>query len=418
MRLKELRSDLQKVSIELRVRYILEGNLRTSGSDLRVNVSLVDAISETLLWSEKFAGSLMDVFAFQEAVAKKVVEALKLKLSPEDIAGLATHPISDVRAYEYYLKAKQETLRYTEEGLERALYYLRSAVGLIGENPLLIAAMGQVYWLYLNAGITSDPNYLQKMQECADRVLALDPNSPHGHRLMGLVRLRKGDTQQAAQRLKQVLLKNPFDSETLSWLIAIYAYVGKPYAAVPWVNRLLEIDPLTAVYQTLPGILAMMAGEYSRALEPMSKALKLEPENPAIRFCYGQLMILNHRKNDGLAIFDSLVKEVPSGFFSKLALAFSHALGGNREVLCQVINEDLKNAVAGDLQYSWNLAQCFALVNERAQALQWLGNAINLGFTNYPMISRLDPFLDNIRRDPRFEALVEEVKARWEAFEA
>jgi serine/threonine protein kinase len=418
MRLKGVSQDLRKISSELHVQYVLEGSVRTSGNNLRVNVKLVDASTESLLWSDKLGGSVAHIFAFQEAVARKVVEALKLKLSPEEKAGLVSHPIPDVRAYEYYLKAKQEILRYSQEGLERALDYLQNAVGVIGENPLLIAAMGQVYWLYLNAGITSDPKYLEKVQECADRVLALDPESPHGHRLLGLLRHRQGNAQEAAQRLKQVLVKDPFDSETLSWLIAIYAYVGKPYAAVPWAKKLLEIDPLTPIYQTLPGLLAMMAGEYRRALAPMAKGLKLEPENPAIRFYYGQLLVLNDRVDEGLGVFDDLAKEMPEGFFGKLALAFKHAVRGNRDEVLRAITEDVKAAVAGDLQYSWNLAQCFALVNEKEQALEWLEKAVELGLTNYPMISRLDPFLENLRDEPRFERLLETARERWEAFEA
>jgi non-specific serine/threonine protein kinase len=417
MRLKGVAQGLRNIANELCVRYVLEGSVRASGNELRVNINLVDASTESLLWSHKLAGSLADIFTFQETVASKVVEALKLKLSPEDRAGLASHPISDIVAYEYYLKAKAEGLRYSEEGLKRALDYLQRAVEMMGENPLLIAAMGNVYWLYINAGITSDPSYLEKVQECAQRVLALDPNSPHGHRLLGLVRLRQGNTQEAAQRLKQLLVKDPSDSETLSWLISLYAFVGHPYAAMPWAKKLLELDPLTPVYQTLPGLLAMMAGEYHRALQWMSKGLNLDPKNPAIRFCYGQTLILNNRTDEGLAIFEDLIREMPSDFFSKLALAFKHAVCGNRDAFFQAMTEELETVATGDLSYSLNLAQCFARINEKEQALDWLEKAVKLGYTNYPMISRLDPFLENLRNEPRFDRLLEEVRMRWEAFE-
>jgi eukaryotic-like serine/threonine-protein kinase len=418
MRLKAASGDLRKIAGELRVQYVLEGSVRSHQGNLRVNVKLVDALTDSPLWSDKLAGSLADVFAIQEAVSGKVVEALKLKLSPEERKGLSSHPISDVRAYEYYLKAKGEILTYSKEGLDRALGYLQNAVRMIGENALLTAAMGQVYWLYLNAGITSDPAYLEKVQECADRVLALEPDSPHGHRLLGLLCMRDGNTQEAARRLKQVLAKDPLDSESLSWLIAIYAYAGKPYAAAPWAKKLLEIDPLTPVYQTLPGVLAMTAGEYRRALEPMAKGLKLEPENPAIRFYYGQLLILNHRVDEAFAVFDALRKEIPDSLFAHLALALKHAVLGERDEVLRAITEDVKSAVAGDLQYCWNLAQCLALVHENDQALDWLEKAVHLGFTNYPLISRLDPFLENLREEPRFERILDVARERWEAFEA
>jgi eukaryotic-like serine/threonine-protein kinase len=417
MRLKAASGDLRKIAGELRVQYVLEGSVRSQRGNLRVNVKLVDALTDSLLWSDKLGGRRADLFAIQEAVSQKVVEALKLKLSPEEKKGLSSHPISDVRAYEYYLKAKGEILTYSQEGLERALGYLQNAVRMIGENALLTAAMGQVYWLYLNAGITSDPAYLEKVRECADRVLALEPDSPHGHRLLGLLCVRQGNMQEAARRLKQVLAKDPFDSESLSWLIPVYAYAGKPYAAVPWVKRLLEIDPLTPIYQTLPGILAMTAGEYRRALEPVAKGLKMEPDNPAIRFYYGQLLILNDRRDEAFAVFDPLLKEMPDSFFAKLALACKHAVLGDREAVLRAITDEVKTAVAGDLQYCWNLAQCFALVHENDQALDWLEKAVQLGFTNYPMISRLDPFLENLRKEPRFERILEAARERWEAFE-
>ncbi|HXE76385.1 MAG TPA: FlgO family outer membrane protein [Candidatus Xenobia bacterium] len=417
MRLKGTPEDIQKFTRDLNVRYVLEGSVRRSGDNLRVTAKLLEADSGAVLWADKYDGSLEDVFTIQEGLARRIVEALRVKLTPEEERKLAERPIADIRAYEYYLKARQEILSYSKEGLERALHYLESGVKIVGENTLLISALGQVYWQFVNAGISADPQYLEKARACAERILAQDPESSHGPRLLGLVQVHQGNTQQAVRLLHRALELDPNDTETLGWLIAIYGFEGKPYAAVPLVKKLLEADPLTPSYQFLPGLLALMAGEFHRALEPFERAQKLEPSNPMMAFCRGHILALQQRTAQALDVFSQVEKEAPGSFFAGLSRFYQNALRGNHEAALASVSEELKNAAAGDPYWCWNMAECYALLGEADDGLDWLERGVGRGFLNYPLLSRLDPLLERLRQHPRFERLMDRLRERWEGFE-
>lgn len=416
MRLKGTTKGLRQIASELGVQYILEGTVRKKGNSLRVTAELVDPATDSLLWAEKYGGSPEDVFAIQEELSRKIVAALKLKLSSEEEQKLAEKPFQDLRAYEYYLKAQHEILSYSKESLERALGYLESGAKIIGKSILLTSAMGQVYWQFVNAGINPDPAYLEKARQCACDILAQDPDSPHGHRLLGLVNVTQGKAQQGVTLLSRALANHPNDPDTLVWLIAVYGFSGKHYAATPMLKRLLEIDPLTPSYQCLPGLLAIMAGEFGRAPGPFEKSLQMDPTNAMVRFCYAHVLALNRRVEEFTRVIDALNRELPTNFFAKLGRFYMQALAGDHSGALECATAELLSAAGVDPHYSWNVAQCYALVGERKQALDWLERAVSLGFINYPLLSRLDPFLESLRTEPGFEAIMQETRERWEAF--
>ena len=417
LRYKGGEHDPKKIAADLNVQYVMEGTVRTIGNSLRVTANLINPATGSLLWAEKYSGSIEDIFAIQESLSRRIVEALKLKLSPSESMRLGEKPIQDVRAYEYYLRAKHEILSYSSEGLERALDYLKQGERLIGENVVLLSAMGQVYWQFVNAGISTDPEYLEKAGGCAKRILEIDAESTHGHRLLGLVESAQGRTQEAVRLLKKSLEGNPNDPDTLSWLCAICSLSGKGYAVASMAQRLIDIDPLTPMWQMVPGIVATLSGEFGRALAPFENALKSDPQNPMLLLAYAQVLALNGRRDEATAKLEELSSVAGENFFSLLGTFYGHALRGNKDAALLSASEEVKSTAAVDMNYAWIMAQGYALIGEIQPALEWLNIAVERGFINFPLLHHLDPFLENVRREPEFARLMESTRQRWEAFE-
>ena len=416
-RFRGVEDNLKKIAADLNVQYVMEGTVRTSGNSLRVTAKLIDPATDSLVWAEKYSGSLEDIFAIQESLSRRIVEALKLKLSPVESMRLGEKPIQDVRAYEYYLRAKHEILSYSSEGLERALDYLKRGEQIIGENVVLLSAMGQVYWQFVNAGISTDPKYIADAERCARRILELDSESGHGHRLLGLVEASRGRTQEAVRLLKKSLESNPNDPDTLSWLCAICSLSGKGYAVASMAQRLIDVDPLTPMWHMVPGLVAMLSGEFGRALAPIERALSSDPQNTMLQLVYAQILALNGRVEEAVSRLEELSSAADGGFFAQLGTFYGHALRRDRDAALRCVNEDLTSAAIVDMNYAWIMAQGYALIDEKKTSLEWLNAAVERGFINFPLLHHLDPFLENVRGEPGFDQLMQSTRQQWEAFE-
>ncbi len=419
MQLKHTTKDLRTVGRELNVKYALEGGVWKVGRRLRITTKLVDTSIDELLWAEKFDGTLDDVFQIQEAISRTVVQALRVQLSAAEDARLAARPIPDVRAYEYYLRARQEVFRFTGEALARALEHLEKGLEILGDNVLLHAAMGYTYWQYVNAGISGDVAYLEKARQQAEHIMRLEPDSPHAHRLLGLINISGGTTRDVVRHLRHALDAEPSDTDALLWLSLVLGFAGRPKAARPLVQRLLTIDPLTPFYQMLPGFLALMEGDVAGAIEPFRRSAQIDPGNPIVRLTWGQIMVMNGRHPEASEIFHHLAHDMPDTLFSQLGRFYELALAGRRNEALAVMSDEHKGAAWQDMEYSWCMAQCHAILDDNAEAIRWLRNAaISQNFSNYPLLAERDPLLARLKGDPAFEELLGEIRRKWEAVES
>jgi tetratricopeptide (TPR) repeat protein len=339
--------------------------------------------------------------------------------STDETRRLTEHRISDTRAFEYYLRARQEVYTFTAAGLDRALSYLKSAAERSGDNIALWAAMGYVYWQYVNAGISADPGYFQKARECADRILQIDPDSPEARRLLGLIEIHaKGDPQVAVDHLKAALEANPNDPDALFWLSLIYGCVGRPSSGYALAIRLLDIDPLTPIHHVVPGFLDVLDGDPQRALPWLLRAHELDPQSPITSIAYGQALAMSGEAEESCRVLDDISTHLPESFFAGLGRAFSCAVRHRRDEAEAAITQDVVDNARHDLQYSWTLAQIYAMLDRPDEAYTWTFSAVTQGFWNYPLLAERDPLLVPLRSDPRFAALMQSTKEKWLNFRA
>jgi non-specific serine/threonine protein kinase len=186
---------------------------------------------------------------------------------------------------------------------------------------------------------------------------------------------------------------------------------------MPLARRILEIDPLTPVYRFIPGLLSLMGGEFTDALPSFEDAIKLDPTNAMLLWCRGQILALLRRNDDAIAQFRAIDEMHPGHFFSQIGAVMQAAIQGDREAVDRAVTVDLSQIVECDPHYSWNFAQCYALLEDSQSALTWIEKARLKGFINYPMISRWDPLLASVRHTAKFDELVDHIREQWETFE-
>ena len=412
MQLKGTGKDLKAVASELGVRYVLSGSVRKSGNSVRITAQLVDPVKDEHLWAEKYSGTLEDIFDIQEQISRRIVDALKMRLSPGEDRRLAERPIDNVKALECYQRSRQEMYKFTREGLDQALVLIDTALGIVGDNELLYAAKGSVHWQYVNAAIRANERDIEQAEECMQRVFALNPDSAAGHALQGMVRQAQGRPAEAIASFKRALDSGPADVY-VGELGRIYGQLGRVRESQEMMQQALREDPLSPINHH--GLLwnALISGNNDLVQQDAPRLLRLVPEFAMLRWDLAVSLIQNDRLADARAVLDAAPDEKIPTIAGRLCLFLKLALEGRQTEALGCIGEHLLTCAWNVEYWSWLVAECYAFIGEQERALDWLENASRRGFVHYPYLSRSRMFRP-LHGDPRFEELQGRIKTTWE----
>ena len=198
----------QQVGRELNAAFVLGGSLRRAGTRLRINTQLMDAKTDFPLWSERYDREMADVFEVQDEIARKIAEALRVTLSPQEQQELAARPTENLQAYDLYLRGKSYARRLTRQDLEFALQMFENAVT---QDPLfaLAHAANAIFCAQYYANFQRDAAWAQRAKTAAEKAIALQPELPDVQVAQAWIRYIDGDLADAIQRVRQAIARKP-----------------------------------------------------------------------------------------------------------------------------------------------------------------------------------------------------------------
>ncbi len=375
MQLKGTEKDTKTIGRELRVRYVLGGSVRKAGNKLRITAQLIDAQDDAHLWGDKFSGTLDDIFDIQEDVSRKIADALVLVLSPEEERRIAERPITDVRAYEYYLQGRFESARLTAEGLSRAIQHYQDGLAIVGENALLYTGLGYACLFYGAIVIEQKATYGERARTAAKRALELEPNSAKAHALLGIVHNDHFEFEDVFPNLNRALELDPNDVDALTFCAFLSTWAGKTDRGQRQARALMEIDPLSPFAALFLAIAEVWRGKFAAAITRCEKHLQADPSNAPMRTVYAWALAFSGRRDDAVAVLDRLESET-TGFFETIGVVLRHALKGDKQQALDAITDTFLSQTRTDPQFSWFLSGCYALLDEQDEAVTWLENAV------------------------------------------
>lgn len=417
MAFKGTSSAVQAIARELGVQYVVQGTVRRAAGQVRITAQLIDAAADSHLWGDKYTGTLENIFAIQERLARVIVEALELRLSADEDRRLAERPIDNVLAYECYLRARHEGWRWRKDAIDHAVQLLQNGLDIVGDNARLYAALGLAYLQYREAGIDLGEYPVERAEACAEKVRTLDPASAAGLQLRGWIHYSRSRIQDAVRDLKTALEAEPGNADTLLLLSNCYLISGQPRAARPLIDRLLAIDPLTPVTRCMPAWADVLDGRFAAAIGPYRQMFEMDPANPMARLFYAWVLMLNHRADLLAEIVGTFPPEVRQTVPGQITQFLEHALAGEADAAHRAMSPEIAAAATAADVFPRMLAQGYALAGMADQAIHWLNIAVDRGFINYPYLSQHDPFFSRLRNDRRVADLLESVRERWSRFE-
>lgn len=414
MTFKGTQKKLQEIATELNVRYVLEGSVRKAGNNLRITAQLINAETDSHTWSEKYNGTLEDVFDIQEKVARSIVEALKLKLTPQEELQIAERPITNIHAYECYLKARQEMFRGSKESMENVFKLLQNGLDLVGPNELLYAMLGYTNFFYFRFIDKTNLSHFYQAKEYAAKAFALNPDSPLAHVVEGWAHWSEGNLQASCNSMKKALLIDPNNHDAMFGLLETYMYAGKSQTAQSLANKLLEIDPLTPMVYIMKGSMFFDTA-LEEGLPYFEKAYNMDPHSPITQWMLASVYFWCGKNEDAFPLADSVATILPGWSFTKQLLFLKYGLQLNKEKALTYASTELDMEAKNDHHFAFHLAECYAVINEKEKALDLLEYAMKIFFP-YIFLSK-NILFENIKTEERFKDLMKLGKEKSDVFE-
>jgi non-specific serine/threonine protein kinase len=413
---KGTKKTIKEIAEEVNVKYILEGSVRKAGNNLRIVAQLIDASSDSHLWAEKYSGTLDDIFNIQEKVSSSIADALKIKLTSVEKQKILGKQIDNIDVYDIYIKAQQASKSFTEVGLKQALKYINQGLEIIGDNDKLYALMGATYLSFIEMGIDRDKSIFKKVEECTEKVFSLNPDSSDGYYLRGHVQRWHGDVIGSIKNYNKALSVEPNDFWANFYRSWNYSFSGYGEVASDSISRILNIDPLNPFSNFIAGTAEVWHGRFDQAHDFMRKAFEMVP-NPFFGWWLSKILAYGNRIDEAYKVIDQFSDMADDEHWAKLGVIFKYALEGKEEKVLELYTEKLKNMMRGDEFYGVWVAESYALINHKQEALEWLEEAINNQLLNYPFLTKHDRFLKNLHNEQGFKKLMKRVKIEWENFE-
>ena len=415
MALKGTTKDSPTLALELNVSHLVTGSVRRAGNALRVTVELVEAQTDTPIWSQKYSGTMDDVFGIQEEIARKIVSALEVNLTESEEHQVAERPIENVVAYDCYLRARQEMLRWTPEGLRRATQLVDEALGIVGDNPLLLATRGQILWTEVNTTLVTPDVGLARAAEYADRALALDPDCALGIFVRGLVAGLRGQIEQALLDIRRAYALDRGDSNVLIELCRFSNAAGIPHAHL--LERVTRIDPLNQFTPFVASTHSSVAGQFEQAAQHARRAMELAPAYSMLHLLGAWQVAEAGYTDEALSVLAEVVGALDGTVAGSWAGFLAAALENDAERAEAQLTPAARSAFLAD-HFAHIIASAYGRLGHRNDAIRWTRLAIDRGFVNYPCLAEHDPHLVSLRADPEFAEIMASLKPRWEAIGA
>src|SRR5712692_7861180 len=219
-----------QVGQQLGAAYVLTGTLRRSGARLRINVQLVDTRTDFPLWSERFDREMKDVFEVQDEMARKIAEALRVTLSPEELEALAVKPTENLQAYDLYLRGKRYARRQTRQDLEFALQMFENAVAMDPSFALAYAACANACAMFY-CNYSRDQVWVERAREASGKAVALRWDLPEVQVSQAWV-LYAAELHDEAVRMVQKAIERKRDFEGAYYLLCRALFAAGRYQEV------------------------------------------------------------------------------------------------------------------------------------------------------------------------------------------
>ena len=396
---------------ELNVDFILDGSIKKANDRLRVSVQLLNVAENAAVWATSIDETLSDVLTLEDTLANKVIEVLLPQLTGSELQEFAKRGTEIPEAFEHYLRGRYHFNTFTEEGFAKAFVSFHAAIAADPNYGHAYAGIADYYnWLGI-MGVLPPQECFQPAIEAATKAVELDENLSEGHASLGFS-LHAGnyDWSRAEHHLKRAIELNPSNGNAFVWYSIVLFTEGRFDEGIEIAKRSVEVDPLTPFNHHNIGWGYYFARRYAEA---EAQYRKLINDFPSYSFGYYGLSKI-HRiiglTTDAITESGKAKELMGNSVFSMLADAECYAANGDTDLANVKVTELVE--LSKDRYVSpYQLALVYCYLGDKEKAISSLQAALEIkeAWLNWMGV---EPALDPVRGDARFDEILEKVGYR------
>jgi len=393
---------------DLGVQYLLEGSVRRRGKDLRITAQLIDAMHDVYLWAETYRGTMEDIFDIQEKVAAEIVQALQLRLSPDEKQILKKRFTKNTEAYQLYLQGRFFWNKRSEEGLKTAIRYFEEAIENDPRYALAWAGIADSYSVLGEYGNIPRRDLYPKVEAAAIKALEIDNQLAEVHTsYASLLMLGKWDWVNSEQEFKLALELNPNYATAYHWYSQWLWSMGRVEESIQMVSRAAELDPVSQAITKDKGLAFYYGRQYKDALDMGRKTLEMDANYAAAHRLLSLAYSGEERFDEAIGANQNWGNLTRNEVETNLALAQIYAVSGQVEAARKLVEVVKQDPHLIDQAYR-GLALVHAALGENDAAFESLEKGYSRREESLLSL-KVDPKVDRLRSDPRFTALLKKI---------
>jgi eukaryotic-like serine/threonine-protein kinase len=410
--------DAADVGRELSVDAILTAAFLRAGERLRVTAQLLDVRTSEILWSERIDADASDIIGVQDTIVQRIVEGLRLELSPDEKGELRKGATADAAASEEYLRGRDSLATFIYHTIERehldaAIEHFRRAIEIDPNFALAHSALGSCYVNRVLKGLGQAGDH-EKAKNAFRKALALDPKLLEARMHMVFIYLTGGHKQKA--RAEVELLREEYPNDPgVQFVRGVVARLDGDYdKALRSYNRMVRLNPGERVLASYNRArIFMYQRQYEEALRELDAGAALEPEHPMIKVFRARVLYYRGEVDAAARILQQVFQRHPQMDGMRPILAICLSAQGQHTKANEQLTHKVRLVAEADYDISYWLASAYLLQGRQVEALRWLETAIRLGNENYKWFES-DPNWTDMHEDPRFAELMKGIKDQRE----
>jgi eukaryotic-like serine/threonine-protein kinase len=390
---------------ELRVDYVLEGNLQIEGEKTRATVRLLSVKDGSAVWTDKCDQACSNLFELQDAIAERIARSLSLQLTGEEVKQLTKHYTENAEAYQFYNLGMYHFRKFTREGFNKSIEYYAQAIKIDPNYAMAYVGLAGAYASLGQRGYWVPNEARQKYEWAALKAVELDDTLPSAHAVLGYVKKNNWDWAGAEQELKRGLELDPnsFDANFLYY--AFLRDAGRPDEALPYAKRAEELGVVTQ--EPSVAVVYMFKRQYDTAVELFLEAIKRNPKAPFSHLRLGQIYLAKRMYAEGIAEIQIAMSlnNVPEELNGYPTLAYAYAMAGKRNEAMKILNQQ-KELAKRQYISPLNFAVIYTGLGDKDRAFEYLEKAYEERVQLLIHLAR-SPTFDSLRSDRRCEDLLQ-----------